>query len=133
MKQDSDIVLSVLDLAAVREGGTVAESFRNTLKLAQQAEKWGYRRFWLAEHHNIVGIASAATSVLIGHCFHSMLGWFIRFSLSSVAAKPQRSSTVPNRARRTAALGIHWARPQQDGAGGLCRSASARRSWTATS
>src|SRR5450755_2162279 len=67
MKPNSDIVLSVLDLASVREGGTVAESFRNTLTLAQRAEKWGYRRFWLAEHHNIVGIASAATSVLIGH------------------------------------------------------------------
>src|ERR1700678_4124829 len=67
MNADSDIVLSVLDLASVREGGTIAESFRNTLTLAQQVEKWGYRRFWLAEHHNIVGIASAATSVLIGY------------------------------------------------------------------
>jgi luciferase family oxidoreductase group 1 len=60
-------VLSVLDLASVREGGTVAESFRNTVKLAQAAEALGYRRFWLAEHHNMAGIASAATSVLIGH------------------------------------------------------------------
>jgi luciferase family oxidoreductase group 1 len=67
MTSDSDMVLSVLDLAAIREGGTVAESFRNSLKLAQMAEQWGYRRFWLAEHHNISGIASAATSVLIGH------------------------------------------------------------------
>src|SRR5471030_1913895 len=67
MKPNSDIVLSVLDLASVREGGTVAESFRNTLTLAQHAEKWGYRRFWLAEHHNLVGIASAATAVVIGH------------------------------------------------------------------
>src|SRR5580692_8062091 len=67
MKADSNIVLSVLDLAAVREGGTIAESFRNTLTLAQRAEQWGYKRFWLAEHHNITGIASAATSVLIGH------------------------------------------------------------------
>src|SRR5450432_1453772 len=67
MKPNTDIVLSVLDLASVREGGTVAESFRNSLTLAQHAEKWGYRRFWLAEHHNLVGIASAATSVLIGH------------------------------------------------------------------
>lgn len=67
MKLDSPIVLSVLDLAAVREGGTVTESFTNTVKLAQSAEAWGYRRFWLAEHHNMPGIASAATSVLIGH------------------------------------------------------------------
>ena len=67
MKRDSNIVLSVLDLAAVREGGTLAESFRNTLTLAQRVEQWGYKRFWLAEHHNMTGIASAATSVLIGH------------------------------------------------------------------
>ena len=67
MKSNPNLVLSVLDLAAVREGGTVAESFRNTLKLARRAEQLGYRRFWLAEHHNITGIASAATSVLIGY------------------------------------------------------------------
>lgn len=67
MKSNPNMILSVLDLAAVREGGTVAESFGNTLKLAQRAEQWGYRRFWLAEHHNITGIASAATSVLIGY------------------------------------------------------------------
>jgi len=59
--------LSVLDLAHVRQGGDAAESFRYTLDLAQHAERWGYKRFWLAEHHNISGIASAATSVLIGH------------------------------------------------------------------
>jgi luciferase family oxidoreductase group 1 len=58
---------SVLDLAPVREGGTVAESFRNTVDLARHAERLGYTRFWLAEHHNMPGIASAATSVLIGH------------------------------------------------------------------
>src|SRR6202046_4690779 len=67
MKPSSDMVLSVLDLASVREGGTIAGSFRNSLTLAQAAEKWGYRRFWLAEHHNLVGIASAATSVLMAH------------------------------------------------------------------
>jgi luciferase family oxidoreductase group 1 len=58
---------SVLDLAPVRSGGTIAEAFRNTLDLARHAERWGYTRFWLAEHHNMAGIASAATSVLIGH------------------------------------------------------------------
>ena len=67
MKPDSDMTLSVLDLATVREGGSVAESFHNTLELAQHAERWGYCRFWLAEHHNMAGIASAATSVLIGY------------------------------------------------------------------
>jgi len=58
---------SVLDLAPVPEGFTPADALRNTLDLAQHAEVWGYNRFWLAEHHNIVGIASAATSVVIGH------------------------------------------------------------------
>lgn len=58
---------SVLDLAPVQEGGAVADSFRSTLDLARHAEQWGYTRFWLAEHHNMAGIASAATSVLIGY------------------------------------------------------------------
>jgi luciferase family oxidoreductase group 1 len=51
----------------VREGGTPAEALRNTLDLARYAEEWGFSRFWLAEHHNMPGIASAATSVLIGY------------------------------------------------------------------
>lgn len=67
MKAFKDIPISVLDLAPIREGGTAAEAFRNSLDLARHVEKWGYERFWLAEHHNIPGIASAATSVVIGH------------------------------------------------------------------
>src|SRR5215468_6267692 len=59
--------ISILDLAFVPEGGTPADALRNTLDLAQHAEKWGYRRYWLAEHHNMPGIASAATSVVIAH------------------------------------------------------------------
>src|SRR5207248_3646887 len=59
--------LSILDLAFVPEGGIPADALRNTLDLAQQAEEWGYKRFWLAEHHNMVGIASAATAVVIGY------------------------------------------------------------------
>ena len=58
---------SILDLATVKENGSIADSFRDSLHLAQQAETWGFTRFWLAEHHNMAGIASAATSVLIGH------------------------------------------------------------------
>ena len=58
---------SVLDLAPVRLGGTIAEAFRNTLDLAQHAERWGFTRFWVAEHHNMPGIASAATSIVIGY------------------------------------------------------------------
>jgi luciferase family oxidoreductase group 1 len=61
------VPLSILDLSPIVEGGTAAEAFRNTLDLAQHAERWNYRRFWLAEHHNMPGIASAATAVLIGH------------------------------------------------------------------
>ena len=59
--------LSVLDLAPITEGSDAAQSFRNSLALAQHAERLGYRRFWLAEHHGMPGIASAATAVLIGH------------------------------------------------------------------
>src|SRR6201997_344454 len=59
--------LSILDLAHLRQGGTVADAFHNTLDLARHAEKWGYKRFWLAEHHNIPGVACSATSVLIGY------------------------------------------------------------------
>src|SRR5262245_19650751 len=58
---------SVLDLAPVVEGGTVHSAFRNTLDLAQPAERLGFRRYWLAEHHNMPGIASSATSVVIGY------------------------------------------------------------------
>jgi luciferase family oxidoreductase group 1 len=58
---------SVLDLAPVPLGATPAEALRNTLDLARHAERWGYRRYWLAEHHNMVGIASAATAVVIGY------------------------------------------------------------------
>jgi luciferase family oxidoreductase group 1 len=61
------IPVSVLDLAPIVEGGTAADAFRNTLDLAQHAEQWGFQRYWLAEHHNMTGIASAATAVLIGH------------------------------------------------------------------
>ncbi len=61
------ISFSVLDLSPIVEGGTAAQAFRNTLDLARHAERLGYTRFWLAEHHNMPGIASAATAVLIGH------------------------------------------------------------------
>ena len=56
---------SVLDLSPILEGSDAAQSFRNTVELAQHAERLGYRRYWLAEHHNMPGIASAATAVLI--------------------------------------------------------------------
>ncbi|CEG27281.1 LLM class flavin-dependent oxidoreductase [Bacillus sp. B-jedd] len=58
---------SVLDLSPILEGGTAAESLNNTADLARHAENWGYHRYWLAEHHNMPGIASSATSVVIGH------------------------------------------------------------------
>ncbi len=61
------IPLSVLDLSPILAGSDAAQSFRNSLSLAQHAEKWGYQRYWLAEHHGMPGIASAATAVLIAH------------------------------------------------------------------
>lgn len=61
------VPLSVLDLSPVVQGGTVADALHRSRDLAQLAEQWGFRRYWLAEHHNMTGIASAATSVVIGH------------------------------------------------------------------
>ena len=59
--------LSLLDLVAVREGGTVAQALQIALRTAQHAEQLGFSRYWLAEHHNMPGIASSATAVLVGH------------------------------------------------------------------
>ena len=61
------IPFSVLDLSPILAGADASLALHNTLDLAQHAERWGYRRFWLAEHHNMPGIASAATSIVIGH------------------------------------------------------------------
>ena len=67
MKKFSEIPFSVLDLAPINLGSTPAESFRNSSSLAQHVERLGYKRYWLAEHHNMTSIASAATSVVIGY------------------------------------------------------------------
>jgi luciferase family oxidoreductase, group 1 len=67
MKTLANTKLNVLDLAPIIEGHTIAESFANSLDLARHAEQLGYHRYWLAEHHNLDGIASAATSLLIGY------------------------------------------------------------------
>jgi luciferase family oxidoreductase group 1 len=61
------IPISVLDLSPIVAGSDARRALQNTLDLARHAEDWGYHRYWLAEHHNMVGIASAATSVVIGH------------------------------------------------------------------
>src|ERR1700704_952734 len=61
------IPFSVLDLSPINQGSDAAQAFRNSLDLAQHAERWNYKRFWLAEHHNMIGIASAATAVVIGY------------------------------------------------------------------
>jgi luciferase family oxidoreductase group 1 len=61
------VPLSILDLAPIVEGGDAALALARSLDLARHAERWGYRRFWLAEHHGMPGIASAATAVVIGH------------------------------------------------------------------
>ncbi|PHV07683.1 alkane 1-monooxygenase [Janthinobacterium sp. BJB412] len=61
------IPFSILDLSPIAEGSNASASLRNTLDLAQHAERWGYRRYWLAEHHGMPGIASAATAVVIAH------------------------------------------------------------------
>lgn len=63
----SNTPYSVLDLATVIEGKTPADTFRHSLDLAQHVEDWGFNRYWLAEHHNMISVASSATSVVIGH------------------------------------------------------------------
>lgn len=67
MNAPKKVKYSILDLAPIIEGQNAADAFKNSVDLAQHAEKIGYNRFWLAEHHNMDGIASSATSVLIGH------------------------------------------------------------------
>ena len=67
MKSSHRPALSMLDLVAVREGGTVAQALAIALRTAQHAESLGFERYWLAEHHNMPGIASSATAVLVGH------------------------------------------------------------------
>ncbi|WP_172199752.1 LLM class flavin-dependent oxidoreductase [Saccharibacillus qingshengii] len=62
-----EIPISVLDLSQIIEGKTAADAFRDSLDLARHAEKWGYNRYWVAEHHNMPGVASSATSVVIGY------------------------------------------------------------------
>lgn len=66
-KKLEDIGVSVLDLVPIQQGKTAADAIKNAVDLAQHVEQWGYRRFWMAEHHNFPGIASSATAVLIGH------------------------------------------------------------------
>ena len=72
------IPLSVLDLATIRQGSNARESFKESVELAQHVEKLGFNRYWLAEHHNMPGIASSATSVLIsliaGNTKHMRVG-----------------------------------------------------------
>src|SRR3546814_10047317 len=66
-QQSALIPFSVLDLAVVTEGSTPADAFRHSLDLARKAEQVGYKRFWMAEHHNMANVASSATSVLLGY------------------------------------------------------------------
>ena len=67
-RHDAGVIpLSVLDLAPIVEGGDAGQALRHSLDLARHAEAWGYRRYWVAEHHNLDGVASSATAVLVGH------------------------------------------------------------------
>jgi luciferase family oxidoreductase group 1 len=67
MPTQNSIPFSILDLAPIISGGTATSALRNSLDVARHAEEWGYNRYWLSEHHNMTGIASAATSVVIGY------------------------------------------------------------------
>ncbi|MFJ7934571.1 LLM class flavin-dependent oxidoreductase [Sporosarcina sp. NPDC096371] len=67
IKKFNAIPLSVLDLSPINAGSNAGQSFKNSVELARHVEEWGFNRYWLAEHHNMPGIGSSATSVLIGH------------------------------------------------------------------
>jgi alkanesulfonate monooxygenase SsuD/methylene tetrahydromethanopterin reductase-like flavin-dependent oxidoreductase (luciferase family) len=67
MTPKSSFALSMLDLVAVREGASVAQALASALQTAQHAERLGFTRYWVAEHHNMQGIASSATAVLVGY------------------------------------------------------------------
>lgn len=67
IKKFQNVPLSVLDLVPITEGSTAREAFQRSVELAQHVERWGFNRYWLAEHHNMPGIGSSATSVLIAH------------------------------------------------------------------
>ncbi|RDW20395.1 LLM class flavin-dependent oxidoreductase [Oceanobacillus chungangensis] len=67
VRKFNSIPLSVLDLAPITDNGDAGQSFKESVELAQHVERWGFNRYWLAEHHNMPGIASSATSVLISH------------------------------------------------------------------
>src|SRR5437763_7967644 len=88
------IPFSILDLAPITEGSDAAESFRRSLDLAQHGERWGYHRYWLAEHHGMPGIASAATSVLMCHVAGAPTT--IAFAPGAIFLRTPCLSVVPN-------------------------------------
>ena len=85
---DKTIPFSLLDLAPIPEGSSAKEAFSHSLDLARLAERRGYHRYWLAEHHNMTGIASAATSVLIG---------YLAASLTTLSFLPQAIKVIATR------------------------------------
>ena len=85
------VALSVLDLAPIVAGASAADAFRNTLDLARHAERWGFRRYWLAEHHNMPGVASAATAIVICHFAAGTSTYLRRRLAQSVFHRPGAS------------------------------------------
>lgn len=89
---------SILDLAPVPDGSTPADALGNSVDLAQHAEQWGYTRYWFAEHHNSTGIASAATSIMIGHVAGKTNT--IRVGAGASCCRTTRRSWWPNSSER---------------------------------
>ena len=85
---------SVLNLSSITKFISIKESFEHSMDLAKKAEKWGYHRYWLAEHHNMEGVASSATSVLIGHIAGGTEK--IRVGSGDYAFKPFLHSSLQN-------------------------------------
>lgn len=103
MKTLADVPLSVLDLSPIRQGGTAADGVRNTLDLAKHADRLVRQRYWLAEHHGLPGVASAATAVVIGQVAAVMSrirvgagGIMLTGGLPVRRARLQQSSRLPD-------------------------------------
>ena len=95
------IPFSILDLSPIVEGSDAGHALRNTIDLAKHAEAWGYHRYWLAEHHNIPSVASAATAVVIGAVAGHTSTMRVGASISRSAVRPAR---IASRCARCGAI-----------------------------
>src|SRR5881397_2465660 len=115
------ITVSVLDLSPITQGSDASAALAHSLDLARHAERWGYRRFWVAEHHNMPGIASAATSVVIAHVAGGTRA--IRVGAGGIMLP----NHAPRRRRAVRHAGIALSRPDRSRARARARDGSTDR------